>query len=210
MMVTCVSEADLFRAIKATPEWRRFSRGYLRDKIRREARAWEMTLTYRGRYSREVLEGIFNRVEEGAIWFGQLLRGRNRQLILSTSNTRLNDWLEDLLFGPDDAASRFARACRNKISGADSGVPSLFLYLQNPKDAKILLPTSQRGLEKVRGLPIGNKHESSYYRDFCDRVNELQREYEFWPEEMDWVLWGLKKYVERVNSHFQFDEGPLA
>lgn len=210
-MQVFTSEADLFAAITRTPGYDRFARGYLRDKVRREAQAWEILLANRGEYSGAVLDSVFTKIEEkGRIWFGLLLLGRNRGLILKTTDARLNQWLEDLLFGEEDVEISFAQACQDKIDGTDTGLPSLLLYLRNPENAKILIPTSQRGLGKVRALPTGDKHTSAYYRDFCNSVNDIQNTYRFWPEEMDWILWVIDKRVNRLGTNFQLDANGLA
>ena len=204
------SERDLLTAIRQNPGYGRFARGYLRDKVRREAQALEMLLANRGLYSRRVLDRIFRKIEErGGIWFGKLLLGRNRGLILGTADARLNRWLEDLLFSEEETGVRFARACQDKIPGTDTGLPSLLLYLKDPENAKILIPTSRRGLGRVRALPAGDKHTSRYYREFCDSINDIQNAYSFWPEEMDWILWILDTRVRRLNSGFELDMNDL-
>jgi hypothetical protein len=210
-MVLCESEEALFGAIRANPGYERFAGGYLRHKVRREAQAWQTISASRGAYSVTVMDKVFRKIEEkGGIWFGRLLLGRNRRLILGTPAGRLNTWMENLLFRPGDIWGRFARACREKIPGTDTGLPSLLLYLQKPDDAKILIPTSQRGLEKVRGLPRGDEHEASYYRDFCESVNNLQNTYDFWPEEMDWIFWVIDTFVNTVGSNFKLEQTRLA
>ena len=60
-----------------------------------------MLKEYRGRYTREILGRVFDIVDsrpDHTRWFGLLLVGQNRKLILGSEPSRINQWFEELLF----------------------------------------------------------------------------------------------------------------
>ncbi len=95
------NEKDLIKKIKENQIYKHFQARDFQYKVEREKRAWQLLQEYRGRYTQDILNQIFDTVDiyEGSKhWFGALLATPNRNLIFQTEPDILSKWLDELLF----------------------------------------------------------------------------------------------------------------
>jgi 5-methylcytosine-specific restriction enzyme B len=187
------SEQELVEGIKQSQVYEEFATKHLGHKIEREKEAWRLVTEHRGRYTREILDHVFDTVDlnqDNQPHFGSLLGKPNRNLIFSYEPSRINQWFKELLFsGKEPSVS--LNACMNqlKIKGASNGLATLLLYLSKPNKWTIWVNATEKGLvalgriEKFKGQDWGK-----YYEQFNVQAMDFWRNHRLQPQETDWFL----------------------
>jgi hypothetical protein len=188
------SEDDLVQRIK-TDFYQVFRLRDLQAKRIREKAAWNLLRTNRGNYTQQNLNQILDIVDcdpyaPNQRWFGQLLIIPNRNRIFRSTVASVNKWIEHLLFSNDALEKRLAVAEKSRPKGASKGIATLLLYLQNPTEYSVWLPTTHRSLEqlgRIQGLAKSNW--SKNYPIFNAAAISFRDRHGFEPQEVDWALW---------------------
>ncbi len=208
------SEKKLIEELVTSKAYQEFKSKQLKPKIEREKRAWKLLDEHRGRFTREILNQVFDTVDlfEGSKrWFGALLATPNRNLIFACGSELINQWFDELLFS--DTAPRVAlNNClkKLKIKGASKGLATLLLYLSDPEKFSIWVNATQEGLSVLNR--IGNLRGNDWgdnYTEFNKAAIEFRTQYGFQPQEVDWILTFIGSYVESDDDHFRIDEDSL-
>jgi hypothetical protein len=194
------SEDDLVQRIK-TEFYPVFQLRDLQPKKAREKAAWNLLQTNRGNYTQQILNQIFDTVDcdpyaPNRRWFGQLLVKPNRNLIFLSTPASISEWIEHLLFSIDTLENRLAVAEDTRPKGASKGIATLLLYLQNPEEYNVWLPTTHRSLEllgRIQGLEESNW--SKNYPVFNAAAVSFRNRHKFEPQEVDWALWMIDLIV---------------
>jgi hypothetical protein len=193
------SEDDLVRCIK-TDFYPVFQSRDLQPKKTREEEAWNLLRANRGNYTRQVIDQVFDVVDYDPYapnqrWFGQLLivPNRNQMFQLPSTVESINRWIDNLLFSGDVLEKRLATAEQTRPKGASKGIATLFLYLQDPKEYNVWLPTTHRSLEllgRIQGLEESDW--SKNYPVFNAAAISFRDKHGFEPHEVDWALWMIE------------------
>jgi MoxR-like ATPase len=205
------SEQELVEGIKQSQVYEEFTTKYLGHKLEREKETWRLLTEHRGRYTKQILGRMFDTVDlapDNTRWFGLLLLGQNRKLILDSEPSLINRWFEELLFsGQEPSVSLNACMKQLKIQGASNGLATLSLYLSNPNKWTIWLPATERGLvilgriERFKGQDWGRYYTTKFNVQAMD----------FWlkhglkPQETDWFLNHISSCVKSEEGHFLVD-----
>lgn len=220
--------------------YRAFHDRQLCSKIKREKEAWELILKYQDNYSSENFTQILQKVDKyqyfdkESEWFGRTIDPNINNILRHSSERKRNDWMNILLFSSYDKYEAL-QIClsKEKIPYIGTGLATIFLYLQlysNKKyiDTKDVLyhniwcPIHNKALFKI-GLIDNNEIASEnfdyYYRKFDEAASEFQYRYNFFPQELDFVLYFIGNYVTDGSGHFyfsrneykrrQFDQQPI-
>ena len=199
-MAQIPSEDDLVRRIK-NEFYPVFQSRDLQPKEAREKGAWNLLQTNRGNCTQQILNQIFDTVDSDPYapnqrWWGQLLIIPNRNQIFRSTEADINRWIDYLLFSNDALGKRLAKAEETRPKGASKGIVTLFLYLQNPKEYNVWLPTTHQSLEllgRVQGLEESNWSEN--YPVFNAAAISFRDKHGFEPREVDWALWMIDLMV---------------
>lgn len=208
------NQSELVRFIKISHIYVEFREKQLDKKIKREEQAWNLIKNNRSKYSKSILDQIFDTVDfyDGKkCWFGSLLATPNRNLIFESSLDQINDWIEKLVFSSPDAKD-VLNNCLNtlKIKGASKGVATLFLYLSDPKKYNIWVNKTQEGLYILNLIgDLKGKDWGDNYDKFNKGAISFRDKNHFLPQEIDWVLTFIASYVESDNERFLIDEDVL-
>jgi len=194
------SEDDLVRCIK-TDFYPVFQSRDLQPKKTREEEAWNLLCANRGNYTRQVIDQIFDVVDYDPYapnrrWFGQLLiiPARNRMFQSPSTVQSINRWVDNLLFSGDVLEKRLVAAEQSR----PKGIATLLLYLQDPKQYNVWLPTTHRSLEllgRIQGLEESNW--SKNYPVFNAAAISFRDRHKWKPQEVDWALW----MIEMINQN---------
>lgn len=199
------TEDKIIDVLLASISCNKFRAEHLQHKINREQLAWKLIEENKTKYTKEILNKIFDIVDtdtRNTRWFGQLLAVPNRNQIFSHSMEIINRWIEELLF-TGRLPTQTLNMCLNDIgiSGASKGLATLFLYLSNPSEYNIWLPRTEEGLVilgevvKFKGMDY-----SSYYMLFNEAAISLRNRYGLKPQEMDWVLSFIPSYIKNRDK----------
>ena len=200
IMTQMKNEDDLVRRIK-TEFYQVFQLRDLQPKEAREKKAWNLLQANRGNYTQQIMNQIFDTVDYDPYapnqrWWGRLLIIPNRNQIFRSTEADLNKWIEHLLFSNDALEKRLAMAEEKRPKGASKGIATLFLYLQNPKEHNVWLPTTHQSLEllgRIQGLEESNWGKN--YPVFNAAAISFRDKYGFKPREVDWALWMIDLIV---------------
>jgi hypothetical protein len=191
------SEDDFVQCIK-TDFYPVFKSRDLQPKKTREEEAWNLLRANRGNYTRQVIDQVFDVVDYDPYapnqrWFGQLLIIPNRNQMFRSTVESINKWIDDLLSADSELEKRLAAAERSRPKGASKGIATLFLYLQDPKECNVWLPTTHRSLELlgcIQGLEESDW--SKNYPVFNAAAISFRNKHGFEPHEVDWALWMIE------------------
>ena len=192
---------------------RGFEQAVLPRKKEREAEAENILRESRGRYTREILEEVFDIVDKGPIgpvrgaWFGETLSPHNRTnlyALYSQPTANLNALIDELCESGDLGYLGEWRRAGNR--GMRTGAATLFMYLYSPDRYNVWLPKTHGGLSRLRRLgdefPKGGSELSPdeyrvLYRAFNEHAIAVREENGFAPQIMDWFLFA----VDEVKSN---------
>lgn len=208
------SENELIEEILRGKACEEFRKKYLQPKIERERHAWELLQGQRGHYTLEILNRVFDTVdfyEKNKRWFGHMLAAPNRNLIFESGLPLINEWLNDLLFS-DKEAKEALNTClkKMKIKGASKGLATLLLYLSDPSKHNIWVNRTEEGLsilgriDELKGSDWGEN-----YAQFNNAANDFRIAYKIQPQEIDWILNFIARFVESDGDHFRINEDTL-
>ena len=209
------NEGSLVKAIRESEEaYGDFHNNRLKGKMERESQAWTILTANRGKYSKDLLNHLFDTVdfyEPNKRWFGNLLATPNRNLIFESSIKNINAWIDKLLFSDLDFKKRL-NGCLSemKIKGASKGLATLLLYLSNPEKYNIWVNKTQEGLSVLNRVgQLTSKDWGDKYATFNQAALEFRIQYEFSAQEIDWILTFIASYVSPSDSNFLVDEEVL-
>lgn len=208
------SEKELVEGIKQSQVYKDFSSKYIGPKIDREKEAWRLLSEHRGQYTREILNQVFDTVDldpNNKRWFGSLLAAPNRNLILGSEPSLINQWFEELLFsGKDPSVSLNTCMKQFKIKGASKGLATLLLYLSNPEKYSIWVNATQEGLVVLgRVTDLKGQDWGKNYTQFNSEAIDFRENHGFQPQETDWFLTFISSYIESEDNYFRVDEETL-
>jgi 5-methylcytosine-specific restriction endonuclease McrBC GTP-binding regulatory subunit McrB len=201
-----ILKEDLIEKFLKSEEYYKFKTESLPVKINREKEAWKLISQNKDNITKELLSDYMQKIDthlgkEG--WFGLLLRGNNRQLILDTSIQKLNEWLNTLLFSDLDYKEAL-RECLldHKIPGANYGFITLLLYSQSPEKFNVFLPSiAEKAFTLITSIDLKKYRDKiEKYQIFNHTVNLIKKKYGLKPQEIDWFLNNIKSYYE--NQEF--------
>lgn len=208
------SEDHLFETILESDTYKEFREKPLRDKIHRESQAWQLIAANRGKYSKDLLNRVFDIVdyyEPNKRWFGQLLATPNRNWIFESAIDHINRWFDELLFSENELGRKLDTCLKDlKIKGASKGLATLLLYLSDPHSYNIWVNKTQEGLlvlgriQELTGTDWGGN-----YILFNQAATKFRDQFGFKPQEIDWILWFVASYVESSHEYFTIDEDVL-
>ncbi|BBO66907.1 hypothetical protein DSCA_08370 [Desulfosarcina alkanivorans] len=205
-------EKQLIEQIRQTDDYKDFKKVQLEPKIDRERRAWELLEKYRGAYTQEALNEIFDTVDlnpNNVRWFGSLLAHPNRNLIFGTPTDDLNGWIEKLLFS-ELPVEKALDDClgKGKFKGAGNGLATLLLYLKNPDENVVWVPATEKGLAYLgrikpgKAVSVGKK-----YLSFRKEAIDFRKQHQIEDRELDWYLSYISKHFGDANT--QDDTGTI-
>ena len=203
-------EKQLIEKIRQSDGFKDFQTIQLKPKIDRERRAWELLEKYRGAYTQEALNEIFDTVDlnpNNIRWFGSLLAHPNRNLIFAQSTDELNGWIEKLLFS-DLPVEKALDDClgEGKIKGAGSGLATLLLYLKNPDEDVIWLPATESGLTVLGRInPDKSSLPGQRYLSFREEAVDFRKQHQIDGRELDWYFSYISKHFEDTNTQGNTD-----
>lgn len=191
---------ELIKEFLNTELYKDFKKLSLPEKIKREKEAWSLLEDNQGKVNNEILEKFIELVDtrDGKSgWFGLMLKGNNKNLLLSAEPDNLNEWLNDLLFSDLEIEEALENSLTEmKITGAGFGFISLLIYLSSPKDYNIYIPRiAQKTFEIITNVNLKNKSsEVDKYFAFNDVTNQIRDKYKLLPQEMDWFVNNIQLY----------------
>jgi hypothetical protein len=208
------NEQELIEELLRSKAYEEFRNKQLQPKIEREKQAWKLLGEYKGQYTRDALNLIFDTVDVydgNKRWYGALLATPNRNLIFESEPKFINQWLEELLFsgnGPELALNTCLKKLR--IKGASKGLATLLLYLSAPHKNSVWVNATQGGLAVLNriGELKGNEWGENYTQ-FNKAAVEFRGKYKLQPQEIDWILTFVNSYVESEDDHFRVSEDLL-
>ena len=215
--IKCQSEAELVEAIRQDDPFQEFSNN-IAIKIDRETLGWKLLQENRGKYSKQILNQVFDAVDgvgTKAYHFGSLLATPNRNLIFKTPIEEINEWVETLLFSDIELDQKFQECLvNNKIKGASKGIVTLLLYLSDSEKYNVWVNATEKGLSIVERIPdLKGKHWGQNFQTFNKEAIEFRNSYGFKPQEVDWVLSLIGRRITREKNHYilniKNDENPM-
>ncbi|MGA2059178.1 MAG: hypothetical protein ABSG67_01760 [Thermoguttaceae bacterium] len=207
------SESDLINEIKRSAPYKRFQSQHFKIKVQREQKAWELLKANKGQYNREILENIFDIVDqEGgkSRWFGSLLGTPNRNLIFQSPIGQVSNWIDYVCFSGLDAEVILNNCLdQMKIKGASKGLATLLLYLSDPSKYAIWVNRTYEGLDIIDRMKEKKSGWGAKYAAFNANALEFAHVFSFDYRELDWVLSFIGSYVNSNDSHYEIDEDVL-
>lgn len=208
------SEHDLIEAIRKSAAYKDLAERELPHKIAREKKAWVLVEENKGKYTRDVMDKIFDAVDlsmKNKRWFGALLAMPNRNLIYEAKPETINRWFAELLFSKKNARKALNACLKDvKIKGASKGLATLLLYLSDPKKNNIWVNATEEGLVKLNRIKdLKGDDWGQRYSMFNEAAIDFRDAYQLKPQEVDWMLTFVSAYVESEDDHFQIDEDVL-
>jgi hypothetical protein len=209
------SEKQLIDEIRHSDLYNDFLNVYLKHKIEREQKAWQLLQANRGQYTKELLNSVFDIVDlEGSKtrWFGSLLAMPNKNLIFASPIEQITEWIEILCFSREPVEHILDKCLGNlKIKGASKGLATLLLYLSDPERYKIWVNATYEGLSTLGRLKeTKNSKWGARYVEFNDNANEFAKEYGIKARELDWFLSFMGRYVASDGQHYEIDQDVLS
>jgi hypothetical protein len=205
------NEKELIEEIQKSKAYIEFSEVQLEHKIAREKAAWKILEENRGKYTKAVLDKVFDTVDlfkGNKRWFGSMLATPNRNLIFESDMEEIRKWLNELLFSGQNNKEVVDNCLKKrKIKGASKGLVTLLLYLSSPEDNNIWVHTTENGLSilgRVNELR-GNEWGENYSK-FNNAAIKFRDDYKLKPNEIDWMLSYIGKNVETDNGYFRMSE----
>ena len=186
-----------------------FNLAVLPRKITREAEAGEMLRQFRGKYTTDILDNIFDKADKDPTgpWFGQMLSQPNRNKIYRCSGTELNRLIDMLLETGDLVWLGRWRRAGNR--GMKPGAATLLMYLYSPDVYNIWLPKTHSGLSRLTQLDLKTPDKemsandySINYKRFNEAATTIRKEYGIVPQSMDWLLWAIREIKENPENRF--------
>ncbi|MGA3284897.1 MAG: hypothetical protein ABSD57_10630 [Verrucomicrobiota bacterium] len=208
------NEKELIEEILRGKAYEEFRNEHLQRKIEREKRAWKLLEEHKGHYTLEILNRVFDTVdlyENNKRWFGQMLATPNRNWIFESGMPLINEWLNDLLFSGKEAKDALNTCLKKmKIKGASKGLATLLLYLSDPSKHNIWVNRTEEGLAilgrigELKGGDWGGN-----YTQFNNATAEFRIAYKIQPQEIDWILNFIARFVESDDGRFRINEDTL-
>ena len=176
-------------------------------KTKREAEAKEVLRQFRGKYTVEILDKVFNLADKdpNGPWFAQMLSAPNRNRLYRCPMEELNSLIDKLIETGDLGWLSQWRRTGNR--GMKAGAATLLMYLYSPDSYNIWLPITHSGLSKLERLDFAypNKELSSEeytvsYKSFNKIAIAVREEKGLDPQAMDWFLWAVDTIKERPGN----------
>jgi len=204
--IKCQSESELVEAIRREDLFQEFSKN-IAIKADREKVGWNLLQENRGKYSKQILNQVFDAVDgvgTKAYHFGSLLATPNRNLIFKTPIKDINDWIETLLFSDIELDQKLQECLvNNKIKGASKGIVTLLLYLSDSEKYNVWINATEKGLSILERTPVlKGTNWGDNFQTFNKGAIEFRTSCGFKPQEVDWVLSVISKYVTRGINHY--------
>ena len=185
-----------------------FEHVVLPRKIKREAKAAEVLREFKGKYTKDKLDEIFNLADNDPTgpWFEPLLSRPNRNNLYRNPMIELNNLIDKLLENGDLGWLGQWRRTGNR--GMSAGIATLFMYLFAPHSYNIWLPKNHSGLSKLYQLDARRpKHKelspeeyTIFYKRFNDKAVGVCKENGLVPQSIDWFLWAVNEIKENPNN----------
>jgi hypothetical protein len=196
--IRMVNENDVMGEIKNSKAYAEFLSIQLPPKIVREELAWQLLQKDHGHYSPDILNEIFDTVdfdEKHTRWFGSLLATPNRRHMCKADPdfNLITLWIDELLFSNKEVEGALNHCIgQHKIKGAKNGVATLLLYLSNPGNYNVWVPTTWNALISLDriGDPEKNAWGKNYTR-FNQAAISFRNQYGLQPREVDWILFSV-------------------
>jgi len=177
-------------------------------KIRREADAGEILRQFRGKYTVEILDKVFDLVDKdpSGPWFGQMLSRPNRNMLYRCPITELNILIDNLLKGDLGNLGLWRRAGNR---GMKPGTATLLMYLHSPESFNIWQSKSHSGLSRLSDFEaetpkkeMSPEQYSQSYERFNTTALTVRKESGFAPQAMDWLLWAVEEIKENPENRY--------
>lgn len=209
------SEKQLVDEIRHSDLYNDFLNVHLKNKIAREQKGWQLLQANRGRYTKELLNSVFDIVDlEGSKtrWFGSLLATPNKNLIFASPIEQITEWIEILCFSKEPVEHILDKCLGNlKIKGASKGLATLLLYLSDPERYTIWVNATYEGLSTLGRLnETKNSKWGARYVEFNDNANKFAKVYGIKARELDWFLSFIGRYVASDGQHYEIDQDVLS
>jgi len=178
-------------------------------KTMREAEGREVLREFRGKYTVEILDKVFDLADKDPTgpWFGQMLARSNRNHMYRCSIAELNALIDKLLETGDLGWLGRWRRAGNR--GIKAGTATLLMYLHSPEQYNIWLPKTHRGLANLSRLDAESpKKEMSpeeytiFYKRFNETAIAVRKEYGVAAQAMDWLLWAIGEIKENPGNRY--------
>jgi hypothetical protein len=216
---------SLIQSIKNSKRYQSFRERELCDKIFREREAIELIKDIykkRGSYTPEKWNEIMDWADPfdpvmgspNNRWFGKLWGVENKEKFLRFSNEEKRyEWVRVLLSGSDSGEALQKVLTTNlRISFGGSGLASLFLYLNDPKNNFVWFKTHQSAAYKLMlvenyKIDKGGNYKEQYIQ-FVKGVKEfIKREYcHFRPQEIDYIFYLVDSFFYIRGDRIEFNE----
>jgi hypothetical protein len=197
---------DLQRAIHS------FEQVILPRKKEREAEAEEVLRRFRGKYTVEILDKVFDLIDKGPIgpvngdWFGCTLSRHNRNLLYRCPISELNILIDKLRETGDlGCLGEWRRAGKHNL-GMRTGAATLLMYLHSPERYNVWLPKTHSGLLRLcsLGAKFPKKEMSPeecriFYKAFNENAIAVREENGLAPQTMDWFLFAVDTIKANPN-----------
>lgn len=214
--IRIATEQDLIHKLLKSTHYQDFRAIFLAPKIERERRARRLLEENRSRYNKAILDDVFDTADlqqpSGNRWFGELLASANRKLMFEAGVGPLKKWINEIIFSGHSFRDSL-NACQGplKVKGAAKGLVTLLLYLVDPLAYNVCVPRTEKGLEVLNRIPKQRSKEWGIcYEQFNEAAIEFREQYGILPQEVDWILWLIGKYVEVDRDYFLVDSELIA
>lgn len=191
--------AELKRAIRS------FEEVVLPFKKKREAQAEAVLRQFKGQYTVEILDKVFDLVDKGRIgpitgaWFGKMLIS-NKKRLYRCPMLELNMVIDKLRETGDLGCLGEWRRASKVNRGMRTGAATLFMYLHSPERYNVWLTRTHSGLSRLCRLD-GKSPEKidspdkyrKFYKEFNDNAIAVRKEKGLAPQTMDWFLFAVEE-----------------
>jgi hypothetical protein len=208
------NESDLIAELRESKAYKDFQKRHLPRKIEREEKAWKLIQHYKGNYSRETLNRIFDTVdpiERGHRWFGSLLATPNRNLFFESTPDRINEWITELLFSGHTVEKALDICLKDlKLKGASKGLATLLLYLSKPSPYNVWVNKTATGLVVLNRInSLRGNDWGANYSLFNQAAINFRDTFGFQPQEIDWILTFVTNWIAKSESDHFYVESEL-
>jgi hypothetical protein len=218
-------EGEFFETFKDSERYNYFKVILSDSKKRKEEEAWNWIQTIPKTDDakvRRILDDVIRLVDchyhdSHGGWYGLAFREANMDKIKQSNSTeKLMTYFDTLTKHEPDIEKEYQRfnECLNepkKVKGAKTGLPSLILYLKRPTEFNVWLPVNQRALHILDLEKYSdkiNRPYASYYKIFNDKIKTI-RIYGFSPQDIDWILTFIERYLKREGNQLYIYEEEL-